>query len=104
MRPFLRLEILASPATAAAGAPKIELGHMPEWDLSDLYAGPTAPQIKADIATAGEEAKRMKAAYQGKLADLAKNGAKLAGAVKDYEPQSLFASLRLCAFAFNVPG
>ncbi len=88
MRPFLRLEILASPATAAAGAPKIELGHMPEWDLSDLYAGPTAPQIKADIATAGEEAKRMKAAYQGKLAELARDGAKLVVAVKDYEKLS----------------
>ncbi len=88
MRPLPRLEILASPVKAAAGAPKIELGQMPEWDLSDLYASPAAPQITDDITAAGEEAKRMKAAYQGKLADLAKDGAKLAVAVKDYEKLS----------------
>lgn len=88
MRPLPRLEILASPVKAAAGSPKIELGQMPEWDLSDLYAGPAAPQITADITAAGEEAKRMKAAYQGKLADLARDGAKLAVAVKDYEKLS----------------
>jgi oligoendopeptidase F len=88
MRPLPRLEILASPVKAGAGVSKIELGLMPEWDLSDLYAGPAAPQIKADITAAGAEAKRMKAAYQGKLADLAKDGAKLAVAVKDYEKLS----------------
>jgi len=88
MRPLPRLEILASPVKAGAVVSKIELGLMPEWDLSDLYAGPAAPQIKADITAAGEEAKRMKAAYQGKLADLAKDGAKLAVAVKDYEKLS----------------
>ena len=88
MRPLPRLEILASPVKAGAVVSKIELGLMPEWDLSDLYAGPAAPQITADITAAGEEAKRMKAAYQGKLADLAKDGAKLAVAVKDYEKLS----------------
>jgi len=88
MRPLPRLEILASPVKAGAVVSKIELGLMPEWDLSDLYAGPAAPQIKADITAAGEEAKRMKVAYQGKLADLAKDGAKLAVAVKDYEKLS----------------
>ncbi len=88
MRPLPRLEILASPVKAGAGVSKIELGLMPEWDLSDLYAGPAAPQITADITAAGEEAKRMKAAYQGKLADLAKDGAKLAVAVKAYEKLS----------------
>ncbi|MCB1484757.1 MAG: M3 family oligoendopeptidase, partial [Hyphomicrobiaceae bacterium] len=61
---------------------------MPEWDLSDLYASPAAPEVKADIASAGEEAKRMKAAYQGKLGELAKDGGKLVVAVKDYEKLS----------------
>ncbi|HMN37173.1 MAG TPA: M3 family oligoendopeptidase [Hyphomicrobium sp.] len=84
MRPTSRLEILSSPAGAAAkqGA---ELGAMPEWDLSDLYASPAAPQVKADIDAGAREAKRMKSAYQGKLAGLANDGGQLAVAVKDYE-------------------
>jgi oligoendopeptidase F len=62
-----------------------DLGRMPEWDLSDLYAGTDAPEVQRDLKSAGKESARMKAAYQGKLAELAKDGAKLAGAVKDYE-------------------
>ena len=71
--------------TAAKAADAAELGSMPEWDLSDLYAGPDAPEIAQDKARAASEAQRMKTAYQGKLADLAKNGARLAEAVKDFE-------------------
>ena len=64
------------------------LGLMPEWDLSDLYKSPDAPEIAHDKAAAAKEAARMKTAYQGKLADLAKDGAKLAVAIKDYEKLS----------------
>ncbi|MGE0055599.1 MAG: M3 family oligoendopeptidase [Hyphomicrobium sp.] len=86
MRQTSRLEILSSPPAEAAGKTEpVTLGAMPEWDLSDLYASPAAPEVKADIASAGEEAKRMKAAYQGKLGELAKDGGKLVVAVKDYE-------------------
>ncbi|MET0639952.1 MAG: M3 family oligoendopeptidase [Hyphomicrobium sp.] len=58
---------------------------MPEWDLSDLYSAPTAPEIQRDLKEAAAEATRMKATYQGRLADLAKDGDKLVEAVKDYE-------------------
>ena len=89
MRSIPHFSFSAAPPTAAAGAKAHEdLGTLPEWDLSDLYASPEAPQIKADIEATAAEAKRMKAAYQGKLADLAKDGAQLAVAVKDYEKLS----------------
>ena len=75
-------------AEAVAGTAKAELGKMPEWDLSDLYSGPDAPEVKRDLDAAAAEAKRMKAAYQGKLSDLAKDGGKLLVAIKDYEKLS----------------
>ena len=61
---------------------------MPEWDLSDLYRAPDAPEVQRDLKIAAEEASRIKAAYQGRLADLARDGGKLADAIKDYEKLS----------------
>ncbi len=61
------------------------LGPMPEWDLSDLYAGTDAPELKRDLTWASDEAKRIRAAYQGKLTTLGSDGAALAEAVKAYE-------------------
>jgi oligoendopeptidase F len=34
-------------ATEAGGKP---LGDLPEWDLSDLYTGPDAPELARDLA------------------------------------------------------
>lgn len=64
------------------------LGAMPEWDLSDLYKAPDAPEVQRDLKAAAKEAARIKTAYQGRLGDLAKDGGKLAGAIKDYEKLS----------------
>ncbi|MGL4396825.1 MAG: M3 family oligoendopeptidase, partial [Hyphomicrobium sp.] len=72
----------AQPAGSAATG---DIGAMPEWDLSDLYKSPSAKEVEADLALSTSEARRMKAAYQGKLADMAKDGAALAVAIKDYE-------------------
>ena len=72
-------------ATAKSSALKSELGRMPDWDLSDLYAGPDDVQIENDIADCSNDSLRMKARYQGELAKIAKDGAKLAVAVKEYE-------------------
>nr|WP_246317610.1 M3 family oligoendopeptidase [Hyphomicrobium methylovorum] len=58
---------------------------MPEWDLSDLYKSPTAPEVQADLKAAAAEAQRIRATYQGKLAGLAADGDKLVGAIQDYE-------------------
>ncbi|AGK59025.1 oligoendopeptidase F [Hyphomicrobium denitrificans 1NES1] len=64
------------------------LGAMPEWDLSDLYKAPDAPEVQRDLKAAAKEATRIKAAYQGRLGDLARDEGKLAGAIKDYEKLS----------------
>jgi len=61
---------------------------MPEWDLSDLYAGPDDPAIQRDLKEAAADAARIKSTYQGRLADLAKDGDKLIEPIKDYEKLS----------------
>ncbi len=62
-----------------------DLGVLPEWNLSDLYASPEAPEVQADLKRAAETAAKLKQTYQGQLADVAKDGGKLAEAVKMYE-------------------
>ncbi|MGQ0457797.1 MAG: M3 family oligoendopeptidase [Hyphomicrobium sp.] len=73
----------ALPASATNAAP--DLGKLPDWNLSDLYAAPSAPEVARDLADGAKEAARMKAAYQGNLGALAKDGAKLAVVIRDYE-------------------
>ena len=78
-----------APQSATQSVPQATgLGSMPEWDLSDLYKAPDAPEVQRDLKAAAKEATRIKSAYQGRLADLAKDGGKLAGAIKDYEKLS----------------
>ncbi|HPG88425.1 MAG TPA: M3 family oligoendopeptidase [Hyphomicrobium sp.] len=83
-----RQALAAANETAQATIAGDSLGLMPEWDLSDLYKSPDAPEIAHDKEAAAKEAARMKSVYQGKLAELAKDGAHLAEAVKDYEKLS----------------
>ena len=68
----------------AAAAPN--LGHLPEWNLADLYASPEAPEFAADMKKGEELAKAFAEKYRGKLASL--DGAALAGALKEYEAMS----------------
>ena len=49
---------------AAAGK---DLGDLPVWDLSDLYAAPDAPEVARDMAWLEEEARAYAADYQGRL-------------------------------------
>ncbi|MFM9940262.1 MAG: M3 family oligoendopeptidase [Hyphomicrobiaceae bacterium] len=58
---------------------------MPEWNLADLYPGPASPEVARDLAAVAVEAKRIKAAYQGKLAGMGRDGAALGTAIADYE-------------------
>src|SRR5215469_902906 len=72
---------------APAGA-KPKLGKLPEWNLADLYNGPDAPELKADLASAESAADAMQARYAGKLANLldnGKGGGEIAQAVRKYE-------------------
>ena len=78
---------IARAATSATGNAS-DLGPMPEWNLADLYPGPDSPALKADLAKSAQEAQAIKAAYQGKLVGLGKDGAALATAIAAYESLS----------------
>src|SRR5262245_35029548 len=67
---------------------KPDLGPMPVWDLRDLYPGPQSTQIGDDLKTAAAEAKRVKDAYEGRLAALAAEGAPFGAAIAAYEALS----------------
>nr|HML30261.1 M3 family oligoendopeptidase [Hyphomicrobium sp.] len=89
MRRWPLSDIHFAPQSAAKLADdKDALGNMPQWDLSDLYAGPDDPAIQRDLKAAAAEATRIKATYQGRLAELAKDGGKLIEPIKDYEKLS----------------
>ncbi|SLN73796.1 Oligoendopeptidase F, plasmid [Roseivivax jejudonensis] len=55
-------------ANAASGGR--DLGDLPEWDLTDLYAGPDAPELKRDLDWLEEACKRFADDYEGKIAGL----------------------------------
>jgi oligoendopeptidase F len=67
---------------------KTALGALPEWDLSALYAGIGAPEIKRDLARADADCNAFEERYKGKLAGLAggpDGGRALAAAIKELE-------------------
>ncbi|MFX0541431.1 M3 family oligoendopeptidase [Roseovarius sp. S4756] len=59
---------------ANANAKGKDLGDLPEWDLSDLYSAPDAPEIKRDMDWLEAECAAFAADYEGKLADLDADG------------------------------
>jgi oligoendopeptidase F len=81
---LLRLGKLFAPRGAPAAA---ALGDLPEWNLSDFYSGPDAPELKADIARALEEATAFEARWKGRLAEEAGRGGegRLGQAVREFE-------------------
>jgi oligoendopeptidase F len=75
-------------SAARAAAKAVDLGHLPEWDLSDLYTGINAPEFSADMSRAEEECRRFSETYAGRIADLASAqdaSERLAEAVRAYE-------------------
>lgn len=59
------------PATeATTSATNKDLGVLPEWDLSDLYARPDAPDLQDDLIWLEKECQSFAADYEGKLATL----------------------------------
>ncbi|MFP4303740.1 MAG: M3 family oligoendopeptidase [Rhodosalinus sp.] len=58
-------------ATEKGAAP---LGDLPEWDLTDLYAAPDAPEVQRDLDWLREECAAFAADYEGKLAELDAEG------------------------------
>ncbi|WP_439140125.1 M3 family oligoendopeptidase [Roseicyclus sp.] len=62
------------------GAP---LGGLPQWDLSDLYTAPDAPELTRDLGWLEGECAGFAADYAGKLADL--DSAAMLACVRRYE-------------------
>jgi oligoendopeptidase F len=85
----------AKSATSRAGKPsgktqaaKSKAGRLPEWNLSDLYAGIDAPEIIRDLQQMDADCTAFETDYKGKLAEhVAKDdgGQWLAEAVRRYE-------------------
>ena len=70
------------------GEGDVDLGAMPEWDLTDLYDGPQSTQLQADLKHSQEEAVSFQSDFQGKIAEIASKddgGAALHKAVQRYE-------------------
>ena len=60
-----------------------DLGPLPEWNLNDLYPGTQSKELNADLARAREQARQLRADYEGRLAGL--DGDTLARAIARYE-------------------
>ncbi|SHG71648.1 oligoendopeptidase F [Kaistia soli DSM 19436] len=77
----------AKPAFAPAGvatATTNEIGHLPEWDLTDLYPGTQSPAIEADLARASRDSAEFEAKWKGTLEVLAREGG-LVEPIRAYE-------------------
>lgn len=64
------------------------LGDLPRWDLSALYAGPDSPELRHDMDKAERDAAAFAADYEGRLGELSEgpsSGEALAEAVARYE-------------------
>jgi len=64
------------------------LGRLPEWDLSDLFAGPDDPKLSADLDAVAADARAFEAETKGTLATRLGGeggGAVLAAAIARYE-------------------
>ena len=71
-------------------------GDLPEWDLTDLYPAPDAPEFTRDMDWLGTACAGFAAAYEGKLASL--DAASLLKCVQDYEAIDVTAG-RLMSYA-----
>ena len=71
-------------------------GDLPEWDLSDLYAAPDAPEVERDMVWLEGETTRFEAAYKSRLSGL--DAAALLTCVQAYEAIDIIAG-RLMSYA-----
>jgi len=75
----------AKQRTARAVKSDSRLGHLPEWNLADLYAGIEDPQIKRDLDRGDAESRSFAENYKGRLAQLTDKPQELAEAVQRFE-------------------
>ena len=62
--------MIPTPLFDANATGSSEFGDLPEWDLSDLYASPEAPEFKRDLDWLEEHCAAFAKDYEGKLAGL----------------------------------
>ena len=72
------------------------LGKLPDWDLTDLYPAPDAPEFARDMAWLEKACADFAASYEGKLATLDAGG--LLACVRAYEQIDVVAG-RIMSFA-----
>ncbi len=88
LNPSFRINI-PQDKEASSAAPSEDLGKMPEWDLSDLYASPDSDALKSDLDKLDKETGAFQKCYQGALGALAnKDVAGLTQSIRDYEAMS----------------
>jgi len=73
-----------------------DLGTLPEWDLTDLYASPEAPELAADLARVTEAAAEFARRHEGRLAEL--SPAEMLEAVRAWEEIDILAG-RIMSYA-----
>ncbi len=95
MRTPLQTAPTKDAATEAAGNGD-GFGALPDWDLTDLYTAPDAPEVAADLEALDKACADFAATYEGKLADLDAKG--MLACLKSYEKINLTAG-RLMSFA-----
>lgn len=72
------------------------LGQLPEWDLTDLYAAPDAPELARDLTALEGACASFAADYQGKLAELA--ASEMLTCIQRYEEIDILAG-RIMSYA-----
>lgn len=81
-------EVVSAAVSRAEAEGTIDPVNLPEWNLSDLFAGIDAPELKTAFGDAERRVSAFKDAYQGRLADIAAGdggGDALFEAVRKYE-------------------
>ena len=81
-------KIARSKNSKAGPKTNLKTGKLPEWNLSDLYAGIEAPEVARDLDRMAADCVAFETDYKGKLAEQAARedgGAWLAQAVRRYE-------------------
>jgi len=79
-------------ANASAGG----FGDLPEWDLTDLYPAPDAPEFARDLSWLKQTCTGFAASYEGKLATL--DAARMLDCVQSYEKIDIVAG-RIMSYA-----
>ncbi|HEV2544128.1 MAG TPA: M3 family oligoendopeptidase [Methylobacterium sp.] len=75
-------------ATVRSALQAVDLGVLPEWDLTDLYSGMDAPAFRDDLDRAEAESRAFAARYAGRIAEIASGpdaSSVLGEAVQAYE-------------------